>query len=396
MTKPRHLLCLLLTARVPVHSGLALLGLFKAGVIISLLLFPVTTSSAPEIRDFHAFWVTAQLSWSDTPAAVYDGTKLTAAIGQAFPAEADKRALGFLYPPPTLLLLAPLAALPFDLAYLVYCAVSLIPFLLFAYFCAGLSGLAVVAGFPALYLCLSYGQISLILTFFLGLATLALGQAPLRAGLWAGLCIFKPQLSFLLGFAALSGRHFRSIATAGVVVFMLAVLSALLFPDTWAAAGQQIGSNVAEPLAGAGWLKTFCSIYALLILYGVSPALALTLQGLSTLYAISGISWIFAKTQQWPHRLIAMGLLPLLATPFAYQYDAVVQLLALIGLMKLSQTEGLSLPELLAILVLYLAPTPALLAQQPSAVMALQLTASFCLLASLCSRVKRESGSTLA
>lgn len=380
----------LLQTRLPVHMPLVLLAMLVAYIALSFVLFPPVAPPDYRLRDFDAFWVTGLTSQSAEPAVVYDSAKLTAAFGAKFPAEAAKRSIGFLYPPPTLLVLAPLAYLPTDLAYVSFCTLSLLALSLFAFFYAGLHGMLFLWGFPALYLCLSFGQLTILLSTFLGIAAVSLAKRPLPAGVFAGLCILKPQLGFLIGLATLGGGHVRAIIIALFTILILCGLSAFFFPGIWPAALTQMLHNAAEPLTNPHWLKLFYSLYAFLVLAGLPHTYAFMLQGLVATGAIILTFYVFRRSRRSEHRLLAIGLLPFWVTPFAYQYDSVLHILALLALLRLSRMGGLMLPEIPALLLVYILPVLPMLEATSQATLFLQLAANLSLTACLFYRLKSE------
>ncbi len=254
------------------------------------------------------------------------------------------------YPPPFLLLTAPVSWLPPLPAYILWLAVSLICFGLAArhlglpWRVVGLGGLAQ----PALYGAV-IGQSGLLVSGFL-LAAFGLAQTqPIIAGIAAGLVIIKPQFGLLLPVCYLAARNKRAFVTAALSVAGLLLLTAAGF-------GLNIWTNMqkhqvsgAHSLLVAHWPSNFQFImttpYITLQSLGVSQYIAGWLQGAVSLAAALAAWRLWRQPMPKLERLAPTLALVMLATPYAYIYDLPCLAVALAGLWW-AKRDGLSLAAL--------------------------------------------------
>jgi Glycosyltransferase family 87 len=234
-------------------------------VALSIAYFVLTLSGTvpqelvnPKQTDFMQSFSTARLVLEGKGGQIYD----FAAIGQeeyllAQPMWQRQHVSPYLYPPTLALLLAPIAVLPYDVAYLLWLLVSCTILVAALYELeqyarlsprqAFLARFAALASLPVLD-CLMLGQLSILL---LGIVVLALAylrrQRQVAAGLALSVTVLKPQYCLMLVlFLAFRGQ-WRSL-----LVFFGAGTMLLLFPLV--KFGSQIyGSYLREGALIQGW-----------------------------------------------------------------------------------------------------------------------------------------------
>jgi hypothetical protein len=251
------------------------------------------------------------------------------ALGRAaLSQEAVANVCAFMYPPPFILVVAPLVWLSSAGAYVVWSAVNILC-LAGAARAIGVSWRAVALGLaaPAALLCIIIGQnggiTSALLMLSLGLAA----SNPVLAGIAAGCLIIKPQLAMLLPICYFSSRNWRAFGSAALTALALCAVSALVLgPASWQ---HFLHSNTAlmRMRLEMPWEQPMQNIMAsvfmtLRSLHG-GLRLAYGAQSVASLAAVGAAAYLWWPGVMAPdaRRLAATLCLVLLATPFAYIYD---------------------------------------------------------------------------
>ncbi|MCB9761096.1 MAG: DUF2029 domain-containing protein [Alphaproteobacteria bacterium] len=283
--------------------------------------------------DFITFYAASELVLSGAPDAVFDLERLHAVEQAVIGVPIDRFA--WHYPPTALLLVAPLAALPFVAALGIVTLVSL------AIYVATLRGvdkgpllLGLALAFPGLFQNLIHGQNGCLSLALLGGGLLLLERRPGVAGVLLGLLSMKPHLTPMVGLALLAGRQWRALgAMAATALGLAGVSAAALGPAPWQAFVDNLPFAQAVLYeGGVAWEKMPTASAAALLL-GAPPVAAKAAQAVVTLGAAGAVAWLWARP--CPHDLRAAGLTlaVLLATPFAFEYDLAILAfpLALLG-----------------------------------------------------------------
>ena len=265
----------------------------------------------------------------------------------------------FSYPPIFLLILTPLATLPYGAALAAWQALGL------ALYAAAMlrlrkrygamlpeAGLylAAVFAFTATFVNLTHGQNGFLSAGLVALALSFLDESEALAGLCFGLLAFKPQLGLLVPFALAAGGYWRCFFWAAVSVTTVAVASVIAFGiGDWhgflaAAAFSQYAILDQDAV---GYHK-MTSVFAALRLWGLPLGAAYTAQiavGLLVVVAIIR-TWRSGAGMRLKGAVLCLGM-PL-ATPFALDYDLMIlapaiALLSFDGIEKGFRPFGLSL-----------------------------------------------------
>lgn len=265
-----------------------------------------------------------------------------AALAQYGPLEEKQiRAAGihpWHYPPTFLLLVAPLAALPYLAALVLWLAVTALPYLeAMRRIVPGTAGIALAVAAPPVFYNIMFGQTGFWVAGCLALGLVILRQQPLLAGCLIGLASVKPHFGLLVPLALIAGGQWRTLATASATVVATIGLSLHFWgSEPWLALfgtlphaldgfskGRYVLRHVVSPLGGMQML-------------GVAPATAWFVQSaisLSIMLLVLRVWWPCARE---PERLPRAAAVLLAATtlvpPAAYIYDMplVVPALALL------------------------------------------------------------------
>ncbi len=249
------------------------------------------------------------------------------ALGKITAATAAKTC-AFMYPPPFLLIAAPLSWLSPILSYTLWNAAA-IAILILAARAVKLSWLAVGLGLispPSLY-CMAIGQtgeiISALLILSLGLAS----SSPLLAGIIAGCLVVKPQFSVLLPICYLASRNWRALSASVLTATLLCLLSAWLFGFGSWRHFFSVETTIMRSVLNQPWPQPFqgimISIFMMLRSLGADLPLSYATQtGITIIAAFATWHlWSPGSKIKLPVRLMVTLCLVPLATPYAYVYD---------------------------------------------------------------------------
>jgi hypothetical protein len=283
-------------------------------------------AGSPGAMDFVAQYAAARLVLAGNGAALLDPAAILDAERAAAPARDSL--LPFVQPPAVALLLAPLAALPFEAAFLLAAIIDVVLIgLALAMLTSGRSerlapALMLVAAPAAL--AIAHAQTTPLVLVLVALADRA---GPRSGGLALGLTLVRPQTAPLLILAALAdpARRLPAIVGSAIVVAVSAVV-----------VGPAGLARYAEILVGAaGWsisgelgLRSSIGWSGLAIALGVGPL------GLMAAFAslVAGAVIVIRAAPDDRVRIAAAW--SLLASPHALMHDAVLTYPALFALLR--------------------------------------------------------------
>jgi alpha-1,2-mannosyltransferase len=276
--------------------------------------------------DFIDPWSASWLALHHSPQAVYDVPRLWSVerIAVHYP---NVGFAGFHYPPVYLLLIVPLALMPYAWSLLAWTVAT------FAAYLATIweidperEALWLAIAFPGALVNLTNGQNGFLTLGLLGGALLTLERRPLLAGVMFGLMSYKPQYGLLVPIFLIATGRWRAIAAAAVTVAMLAGLSLAIFgAQTWQAFFASIAftRQVVLEQGGSGFEK-LQSAFAAARLWGFSVATAYALQAATSLIAALAVIWIWRRTANFALQTAALATAVLLTTPYMMDYDLVI------------------------------------------------------------------------
>jgi hypothetical protein len=308
-------------------------------------------------HDFVAFYAASKAVLGGDAAMVYDRDFMLAAQIEIVGAS-DIGYLAFMYPPTYLLLVAPLATLPYSLALALW---QTLPFVILLLLLRRIAlpriALIMAAGAPAVAQALFAGQNGLVFALCLGGGLMVLDRRPLLAGLMLGLATAKPQLAALLVPALIAGREWKVLVAMFATGTGMAVLSAVLFgPDVWSNYVTVPGD--ARDFLALGQLpwSRMPTLYTAARLAGLSDTAGTVLQAAGTSMAVAGIAWIWWKGGPANLRIASVLAGVPLATPFLYDYDLPFMLFAIGLYLADAQRRGPALWEKILLLLVWLQP----------------------------------------
>lgn len=321
-------------------------ALLLAGTVIALGLLILTAHGTvdgygrPVGTDFSSFWTAGRMALDGHAAEAYNWKahwamqKQTHGVDLFYP---------WSYPPVFFLVTAPLAALPYLPAYLLWQGASLLAALaVFRAILPQRTALLFALGFPAVLVCFGHGQTGFLTAALLGGGVLMLQRNEVLAGVLFGLLIYKPQFGILLPFVLAAGGYWRAFVAASATVLATIGLSIAIWGwPPWQAFFDSL--PLTEKIvfeAGDTGFEKFQSIFAWVRLWNGPLALAYALQGVVTAFAL--IACIRIWRSEAAHRVKGAALLTgaLLSSPYMLDYDLIAFGLAIALLASYAMEHG--------------------------------------------------------
>jgi hypothetical protein len=303
------------------------LGLYDAAYIAKW----AAGAPFPPFGDFFGFWTFGRFAQAHG-GLIYDAGALIPFQQKVLPGL--RGGYPFPYPPPFLLLLAPLALLPLGAAYIVWIGGTLAAYLAGVLgWRGGLLPLVALVVVPTTLLDVISGQNGLLTAALLagGMRCLIATPgtrpgrpaAPVLAGVLLGMATYKPQFALLLPAVLLATRAWLTIGVACLTALLLAFISSLAFgwsvwPD-WVRgmAGYQALLAMNTP----NLLHLMPGVLAGARLLGLPGWLGVALQAIVSVWVVVTVWRLCARRLGLPE--IAAALLgTMLLTPYALIYDA--------------------------------------------------------------------------
>lgn len=311
------------------------------------------------VVDFAAFWSSARVVVAGHAAQAYDWRALEAVLERAS-GEAIPKGLPVYYPPPFLLMIAPLGWLPYGVAFAVWVAGGLVAFTAAVRLASRrLAVLIVAIAGVGVFASAMVGQNGIYTAALIGAGLLLIERRPLVAGVLLGLLCCKPQLAMLVPVALIAGGHRRTLGTAAVCAAVLIVGAGLVLGWSTYSAFFVAAENARHSFVTTGWLSwgKVQTIYGALreARMLVSPAIALAC-AVSVACALA-VAWLWRRGARAPLRVAAVAAGAYLATPYAFSYDAALLGMATAYLLAdVSRARPLSVGEMIALPLAFIAP----------------------------------------
>lgn len=275
--------------------------------------------------DFIDFYAAGNLAAHGNAGDAYQLERICAAEHRVNPA--NERCFPFFYPPPYLLLMAPLASLPYWGAFALFMALGAAAYLAVCYRMLPDRGTIPAAlAFGASYINSIGGQNGFLTAALLGGGMLLMETQPNWSGLLFGLLLIKPQLTPLLILALVFGRRWRAIAATAATACALTALSALALGwDSWRAFYLSLPLAGAYSATGALPLDKMVSVFAALRVIGFSTAPALAVHmAVAVAVAVPTLWQWRGHGSDFRSKAILLTAATPLISPYFYDYDLVL------------------------------------------------------------------------
>ena len=198
------------------------------GVHFARLFLPGEIVAGDGQQDYAAFYGAAQFALSGAAGNLYDPAVFQSAIGA-------ETTLLWLYPPPMLFMLAPIALLPYGGAKVLWALASLACAFGIGRLASGSHSWGVMTVIsPAAFATLFVGQLSAFFALLLTAGMLLAEKRPLLAGACFAFLTVKPQYGLLVIPFLIVTRAWNAIAAAVIFSLLIIIISAAVFGlDLW-------------------------------------------------------------------------------------------------------------------------------------------------------------------
>jgi alpha-1,2-mannosyltransferase len=336
------------------------LALIQLTILVMLALWQhgvITDKPSPTSSDFASFYAAGKLALAGTPSLAYDQAAHFLAQRQFTVPGAPYQY--FFYPPVFLLLFAPLALLPYTVAFYLFEFATLAAFLLTMRSILrqpGWGWIAPVLAFPAIFWTFGLGQNAFLTAALFGGLTVLVDRRPVLAGLLLGCLCYKPHFGLLAPIGLACGGHWRAFLTAGATVIGLVGLSSALFgPESWHAyltafAGSDVVYSTGR-IDYAGIVTPFGAARLL----GFEPSAAYLAQAFCSAAMAILVALVWRSSASSAVRAATLLSATLLAVPLALLYDQMMLLVAVGWLVRDGVRNGFPPWEKTVLLTLWLA-----------------------------------------
>ncbi|WP_066739278.1 glycosyltransferase family 87 protein [Cupriavidus sp. D384] len=271
--------------------------------------------------DFVVYWCASGLAQLHGAPAAYDWELLRLAERPLLPTTFGP----FAYPPTFLLLIYPLALVPFGLALVLFSLAGIAAYLGHMRTVVGqlhrywfLPALA----FPGLWVALIAGQNSLFTAVAAGCALWWLRRHPVAAGACIALLCVKPQLGVLFPLMLLCERRWVAFAAAAGCSVLFAGLTTLVFGlDIYPAFFRSMAMFRDAVAVNSSILRGAPTIFGMLRVAGADVPLAYALHGAVAMCAVGACVWIWCGGARLALGASALVIGTLLVQPYLIYYD---------------------------------------------------------------------------
>jgi glycosyl transferase family 87 len=241
---------------------------------------------------------------------------------------------GWHYPPFFLGVAAALATMPYQLALIVWQAVTLALYLLAmrAIVAPAVPSpqvgiwLLLALAYPAVFVNIGHGHNGFLTAALMGFALVTLDTRPILAGILFGLLAYKPQFGLMIPLVLVATGRWRTVFAAAATVAALVIVATLaLGMETWRAFfvfAEYTRTTVLET-GETGWHK-IQSVFSWARMWGASVPLAYAIQGAITLAVAAALIWLWRSRESFALKAAALCLATILATPYSLDYDLMV------------------------------------------------------------------------
>jgi hypothetical protein len=357
---------------------LILYGLVGAVLVISA----VTSQQGADLwgrplgADFSHYWLASSMVLAGDPAGVYNYQKFMAAELAFFKVNF---LMPWLYPPTFLLIISPLALLPYLPSLAVWLGLTLAGYLVILRRIAPHhSTILLSLAFPGTFENFFHGQNGFLSATLLGGGLLLLENYPVAGGALLGLASYKPQLMPLIPIALIAGRRWRALSAMLISALMLSLLSLLVLgPEVWVGFWKNLSLPMQLLSDGRLPVNKMVTMFAAALIAGGGLTLAYICQAGLMVGVAAAVFWVWRQETSLTWRGSALVLGILLFTPYAFPYDLAILALPLAWLGWEGFTRGCTPGEqvllLLGWLLPFMAPVLGMVKVQPAPLILLGL-----------------------
>jgi len=345
-----------LTVERAISCGTIMLILFVTLLVLGAVVtngFTNKNMTGPG-SDFSVFWGASYITLNHGPVHAYDTAQLMYVLGQYGTLDASSKMLmPWLYPPTFLLLVIPLALLPFWPSYVLFVLATGFAYVKVVGWLLGVRSvwrqgvwLPIVAS-PAVFVSVLMGQNSMLTAALAGAGVYLLDKRPVLAGMAVGLLAIKPQLAILFPLVLLVARAWKTFASAALTATALTVVSvavcgwetipAFLHNARWA----QL--HLIEN-GGVAW-QVMPTVQAAARMLGLGVAQAYALHLVVASLAVVAALYVWLRTTDTGLRVAMLAMATILTSPYLRTYELTWLGVAIAGYVGYGIRHGLSRGE---------------------------------------------------
>ncbi|NDU86388.1 MAG: DUF2029 domain-containing protein [Ferrovum sp.] len=300
----------------------------------------VRAGNAPDI-DFSVFWLASHMASVGQVRSLYDPTQLNAHLQGI--STLIRGTYGWFYPPSFIVLLLPLATLPYLPAYFLFIGLTLGGFAAaIKNFLPSPSWAWGLAAFPGLWFNLLDGQNAFLTASLAGLTLYWMDRRWKISALALGLLFIKPHLVILFPLAFLMVGKWRLLA--GAVFFAGGLLGIAVLWEGVATVPVWLHSlDVARSWAengGSSYWEAMPSVFSSCRWLGMSIPLAYLFHSLVALAAVLATVWVWRNCQNTDLRAAVLTSASLLISPYLFYYDLAWLALPMVFLVRDGLNHG--------------------------------------------------------
>lgn len=292
--------------------------------------------------DFLSFWTVSWALLHGNVAAIYAPQLLESLELRIIP-QTHPTYAAWQYPPVALLIVAPLALVPYLWSLFLWLGCGLSAYVLalrriFPHRLTPLLGLA----FPPVWTTITHGQTSVVAVPIFTWGLILLSQSPVAAGMLFGLLVFKPQFGLLVPVALVAGGYWRSLGVAAATGTGLILVSVMLFGiSSWI--GFAHGTALTRAILDQELVPYYKmqSVFAGCRLIGMPLSVAYALQLLVSLAAAACIAWVWRSKGDQALKNATLAAAVPLGSPFFLDYDLLILAPALAWTAAVIQERGI-------------------------------------------------------
>ncbi|MCR4470360.1 glycosyltransferase family 87 protein [Burkholderia sp. SCN-KJ] len=281
--------------------------------------------------DFSVFWSASYVMLHGSPAQAYDFSTFSRLTTGLFTHLRRDVFAPWLYPPTYLLLVTPLALLPFALGYPVFVAIGVVVLGLVAWRVSrlgtipGASRIAplALAAAPCVFVTATLGQNAFLTASCAALAVHWAERRPIWAGLCIGLLSVKPQMALLFPFVLVAVRAWRTIAWAALATGTFVALSVLICGIESLrlfVASTGLARSIVLEHGVVFWLAS-PTPFAAFRLAGVPLGAAYAAQACIAAIAIAAACIAWTQSRDTRVRAAVLAVATLVANPYVWHYE---------------------------------------------------------------------------
>jgi hypothetical protein len=274
--------------------------------------------------DFITFWSAAKLALEGRAEAAFDLVQIFAAQREAVPQ--SQSVFLWHYPPTFDLLVAPLALLPYRLAYFVFELATLpLYLLLIRRISDHRAALLLALAFPAVFINAFHGQNAFLNTAVFGFGLLLVERRPVVAGVLIGALAYKPHLALLVPLLLAAGGYWRTfVAAAATLILFCGLATAVFGLDYWRAFFDN--AAVLRVILEQGFLPwhKMPTLFAAASLLGAPAPLAYALHALGAIAAAALATLAWHRPGPLDLKVALATTATLVISPYSFDYDLVM------------------------------------------------------------------------